>query len=571
MPKVFIQGFGEVDLDQRSFLAAGGEGKIYAKGNVAYKVYDDPKKMMPMAKMKELAVLDHPHIIRPELLILDKKNIPIGYTMKLVKDTHALCQLFTKAFRQRNSITPDQMIKLVRTFQEMIAFVHSKHILVVDLNEMNFLADNTFKDLYAIDVNSYQTPHYPATVIMDSIRDRHCNSKFNEGTDWFSWGIVSFQMLIGIHPYKGKHPKFEHLAPDDRLNARMESNISVFDPDTSVPHVCQSFDVIPPALKQWYQAVFTQGHRVPPPQDYEVMGPIITKIKAIAGSNLFEIEELGEYMGAILNCQNSGGMRVVHTDQALYVNKQRFLSKRNDFKLGFTPKMNRAIAAYQEGSNVHIIDIVRQIEHTLPITSEGLMSSGGRIYIRNGTDILELAFAEMGDNFIPSLRPVGKVLDVLDATKVFDGVIFQCMMGRWIASIFPVSGECHQINLAELDDYRIIDAKYENNVLMVVGEKAGKYDRFVIRFGSGYTGHDMRKVENITYTGLNFTVADHGVCSCINEEEKMEVFSNKKDSATVKVIDDPVVDSDMTLFHDGSSILFSKGSKLYRISMKKKP
>ena len=569
--KVFIQGVGEQELTQNQFLAKGGEGSIYAKGNVAYKVYDDPKKMMPMAKMKELAVLDHPHIIRPESLLLDKKNTPIGYTMKLVKDTHALCQLFTKAFRQRNNITPEQMIKLVRVFQEMIAFVHSKHILVVDLNEMNFLADNTFKELYAIDVNSYQTPHYPATVIMDSIKDRHCNGKFTEGTDWFSWGIVSFQMLIGIHPYKGKHPKFEHLAPDARLDARMEKNVSVFDPDTSIPHVCQPFDVIPPALKQWYLAVFSQGHRIPPPQDYEVMGPVITKIKAIAGSNLFEIEELHMYTGNIIACHNSGGVRLVQTDTSLYVNKQNYTSRKEDFVFGFTPKMNRAIAAYKKGDKVHILDIVQQVEHTLPMTADAVMGYGGRIYLRNGTDILELAFTELSDKFIPSLKPVGKVLDVLDATKVFDGVVFQNMMGRWIASIFPNSGECYQINLSELDDYRVIDAKYENNVLMVVGEKAGKYDRLVMRFGPGYSSHDMRKVENITYTGLNFTVTDHGACACINEEEKMEVFSNKKDSSTVKVYDDPAVDSDMTLFHDGTSILFAKGNKLYSMTMKKKP
>ena len=569
MPKVFVQGFGEVDLDQRTFLAAGGEGKIYAKGNVAYKVYDDPKKMMPAAKMKELAVLNHPHIVRPELLILDKRNTPIGYTMKLVKDTHALCQLFTKAFRQRNSITPEAMVKLVRTFQEMIAFTHSKHILVVDLNEMNFLADNSFRELYAIDVNSYQTPHYLATVIMDSIRDRHCNSKFNEGTDWFSWGVVSFQMLIGIHPYKGKHPKFEHLPPDERLNARMEKNVSVFDPDTSVPHVCQPFDVIPPALKQWFKAVFTQGHRVSPPQDYEVMGHIITKIKAMAGSNLFDVEELNWYAGNIIACHNSGGVRLVHTDKGIYVNKQNYASRQNDFVFGFTPKMNRPIAAYQHGGNVRIIDIIQQVEHTMPMMADAIMGYGGRIYIRNATDVLELAFTELSDKFIPSLKPVGKVLDVLDATKVFDGVIFQCMMGRWVASLFPASGECYQVNMPELDDYRVIDAKYENNVLMVVGEKAGKYDRMVMRFGANYANYDLRKVENITYTGLNFTVADHGVCTCVNEEEKMEVFSNKKDSTTVKVIDDPVVDSDMKLFHDGSRVLFAKGQKLYSITMKK--
>ncbi len=130
-----------------------------------------------------------------------------------------------------------------------------------------------------------------------------------------------------------------------------------------------------------------------------------------------------------------------------------------------------------------------------------------------------------------------------------------------------MSGKCYQINIKELDKYKIVDAKYENNVLVVEGHKGGQYDRFVIRLSGDYSNYNLRKIEDIPYTGLNFTVSDSGICVMINEQEKLEIFHNKT-SSQVKVIDDPVVKSNMNLYHEGARILFTKDNELYSIRMK---
>lgn len=149
--KVKVKGSGTtVDLQQRDFIAKGGEGSIYGKGDTAYKIYEDRSKMIPMAKIQELAELRHPNIIAPQSLLLDGRNNTVGYTMRLLKDTYALCQLFTKSFKQRNGVAPNKMVELVKKLRELIDYVHSKHCLVVDLNEMNFLADKKLTELYAI-------------------------------------------------------------------------------------------------------------------------------------------------------------------------------------------------------------------------------------------------------------------------------------------------------------------------------------------------------------------------------------------------------------------------------------
>ena len=68
----------------------------------------------------------------------------------------------------------------------------------------NFLIDRDMQHVLFIDVDSYQTAGFPATAIMDSIRDRH-SSTYSAGTDWFSFAILAFQMFVGVHPYRGKH------------------------------------------------------------------------------------------------------------------------------------------------------------------------------------------------------------------------------------------------------------------------------------------------------------------------------------------------------------------------------
>lgn len=572
MPKYTEQTVGEVDIAQRHFLAGGGEKKVYAKGGKAYAIYDDPSRMIPPAKVQELAVLDRPNIIRPMNLLLDKKNQPVGFTMRLIKDTVPLLKLFTKTYRQNANVTPEMIVALIQTLQEYVAFVHSKKCLIVDLNELNFLTDEaTHAEIYGIDVNSYMTPNFPATALMDSIRDRHApKNQFTTETDWFAFGIIAFQLFIGIHPYRGKYAQFKSMSLEEQLEARMQKNICAgFDPDVKIPRFCQPFDVIPDAMKQWFHAMFVQGKRIPPPGDYEAIAAVITAVKEIVGSDLFEIAEVASFDGDVLDSFSAFGARLVRTTEAIYVNRQRYTLPNPDCKLGLTPKMNKPVAVWLDGDKVKVLDVVGSKEHVLPTRGDDIMTTNGRVYVRNNQQVVELVFGETSKSIMPTFKSVGRVLDLPDATRVFPGTIAQNLLGRWVFSIFPVTGRCYQLNLSELDEYRVIDAKYDNGVLMIVGEKGGQYDRFVLRLDDTYTKYDVRKVENVTYTGLNFTVAEHGVCICIDEQERVEAFHSKKDSATVKLLDDPAIDSDMRLSHDGAKVLFAKGDTLYSITMKK--
>lgn len=135
-------------------------------------------------------------------------------------------------------------------------------------------------------------------------------------------------------------------------------------------------------------------------------------------------------------------------------------------------------------------------------------------------------------------------------------------------SIFPEKGKCYQVKIPELDLYKIVEAKFDRKVLMVVGVQNNQYDRLVFRFNNDFTTYDLRKVENITHTGLNFITLDTGVCVCLNEEDKIEAFSNKIGSQQLKIIEDKSLGSDMTLFAHGSKAMFHHKNIASQISIK---
>ena len=449
--KVFIKGKGEISLTKNDFIAAGGEGSVYAKNGIAYKIYNDKSKMIPLGKIQELSIVKNKNIIKPENIILDEKNNVIGYTMRFVSDTYALCQVFPKAFRQREGMTHQQSFNLVRKMQDLMKELHDNKILCVDFNEMNILCDNTFSDVYLIDVDSVQTPSFPATALMESVRDRHSNGTFNEGTDWFAFGITSFQTLIGIHPYKGKHASIKDI------DERMKRNISVLNKDVSVPPVCYDFSVIPSNYLKWYEAIFEHGKRVAPPFGNEVLQLIVQKIQTITGNNKFDIKELKDFYSNVKILYNCVGIELVVTEKCVYLNNKE-LNNDNYFWCSISAKKNIPIFGKIKNKTLNLINAITLQDIPCNVETDQIVSYNNTLYIKSGESICIVEFVETGTNVIATFKKIANVMP--NSTKLYEGVAIQNMLSSWYASVFPKAGHCYNINLKELQQYsKIIDAK----------------------------------------------------------------------------------------------------------------
>ena len=572
--QVYIQGNkNKINLTKNQFVASGGEGSIYASKGTAFKIYSSSKQVIPHSKIKELSSIANPNVIKPEQLVLANNNKPIGYTMKHVPSTYALCQIFPKAFRDRTGLDTKEVLKLVQKMQSTISDIHKKNILIVDLNEMNFLVDKKFSNIFFIDVDSYQTSSFPATAIMETIRDRHMVDKtaFSVLTDWFSFAVVSFQMFIGIHPYKGKHPTINY--PHDKmrqLDERMQQNIPVFHRDVKYPKVCLPFDVIPQAYKDWYKAVFFDGKRLPPPTEPVQVLVIPIAVQTVKGNEDFDITEIFTYNSHIIRYVSIDGNRAITTSDGLYIDKKEIpqtYGNRN-MHVAITPLTNKVMSASLVNGEVFVYNCSDKTFPKQRIAADDIMSSKGRVYIKNKDIVSELTFVEMGKNIHVVSQHVGNVME--NSTKFYDGVIIQNVLGSFVASIFPSSGMHHQIKCPEFTGYQIIDAKYRGNVLVVIASQKGKYDKFILKFDNKFSTYSLRKVDDISYVGINFAVLENGIVVHINENEEMEIFSNKKDSNTVKVIDNDAISGNMKLFNDGVQVVFAQNKTLYRLKMKGK-
>jgi hypothetical protein len=560
--RYFVRSKGQLQLGKAEFKAQGGEGSVYVKGSNAYKIYTDPSRCIPQAKIDELAVLVQPNIIRPLELILDGRNRPAGYSMRYVGKSHSLCQLFPKAFRQRNNITPELALRLVRQLQTGVSHVHSRGILIVDLNELNFLVSADFNELFFIDVDSYQTPSFPATVLMESVRDRHAKA-FTPDSDWFSFAVVSFQMFVGIHPFKGTYPPLQHL-PDNslKLDERMRANISVLHAGVTVPSACLPFSVIPPVYLDWYRALFEQGHRLPPPQAVQAViamgGP---QAITVIDSRSFEVSEVRRFDSEII--WHDGVITI--TEHSVYFAGKSYPKPQFDVKLVVTPRNRHLIAAYNDGERLRFHDLTMDQHIETKIEGEEVMLSDGRLYIKQHENIFAIDFIELPNKCLLGLRPVANVM--MSSTRMFDGVAIQNLLGANYASIPLAGGQCHQVRLAELDRAQIVNAKLERNVLVAVVASGGRYDKYVFRFAKDFSSHDVRRLSDVAATDIEFAVLDTGVVLHLTDDDKLEIFSRAKDSARLSLVEDDALKDDLKLFHTGAQALMAKGRTLYRFKL----
>jgi DNA-binding helix-hairpin-helix protein with protein kinase domain len=296
---VYDESGKKLVLGPNDHLATGGEGAVYARGDTVFKVYLDADKARAARMGDKLALLKqlrHPGIAAPAGALHDSKGLFLGLTFPRVEG-EALCRLFTNTWRDAHGFGPDQTRKVVAAMRDIVQAAHRQHAVMVDGNELNWLVAPNLKPT-AIDVDSWQLPGFPGTAIMPSIRDPLVQTQFSEGSDWYAWAIVTFQLWTGIHPYKGTHPDFARAALAERMKARA----SVFDSRVRLPAAVRDFSEIPAGLKAWYEGVFNNDSRSAPPSPDASAVPVNApkRLQVLQStSRTLRIERLGALPGRI--------------------------------------------------------------------------------------------------------------------------------------------------------------------------------------------------------------------------------------------------------------------------------
>jgi len=224
------------------------------------------------------------------------------------------------------------------------------------------------------------------------------------------------------------------------------------------------------------------------------------------------------------------------------------------------------IIAYRTNGAVNFRDLTTDKEIISAIQATDCIEIGDRFYVRQVDHLLEVVFIENGATVRIARSVVAGISR--NSTKFFDGVVLQSMLGAYYASIVSAPGVCHQVRLAELDRYRIIDARLESTVLILHAAKGGKYDRLIFRFSKTFDSYDLRVTADITPTEVNFTVLDNGTVLLINENDELEIFSCTQGALGVRTLVDQVLAGGVKLFSKGNQAMFSRWNKLFSFKMR---
>lgn len=559
-----------VTLTDRNYKAAGGEASIYVNGGMVYKLYHDPKtKVLPPAKLMELSKIGNPQVVVPKNLVFDANTgDPLGYTTDWVDDASPLVKFFTRTFKDDKGVSFQMVADLVKRLQLIVADIHKASCLVVDLNELNVLVKiNAALEPWMIDTDSYATPSFKATAIMDSVRDRRVSKVTNgkvhyqpdELSDWFSFGILAFWLYTNIHPFRGRHSNY----PPREMARQMDDGVSVFHKGVRVPPTVNDFNLIPHRHLDWFKDVFLHNRRSAPPLP-DVSAPIAVpaQIVIIKGTDKISVTEFAAYADAVTGVFYIQGITYAVTKTQVYANKKSLGTHVYRKMLLVSANDGTVISAVSSGSKVLFMDYARGASLGT-MNGPDFFERNNCIYTLGSGKLIENSFSTMGTRLIHRCQEVENVSAY--TAKIYEGCVIQDLLDHKYLVLPYKKGASTAKYIHELDGYRVVEAKSEKTVTVILAEKSGKYDRFILVFSKDYLGYECRHVKDVPYDTINFTVMDNGLCLLLANPTELELFST---ATQFETLSDPPFDSTMRLFSTPNGVFFVNGNSVHQIRKK---
>lgn len=567
--RVYVSGESKaVSLSQKDFVFSGGEGQVFVKGNLAYKIYHDRSKVIEQGRIEELSKIRSPLVIKPQAMLLDDNNNPVGYCMTALHNTIPLSRLFTTEFRLANQISDQDVYALVQQMRDTLASLHQQGILIVDGNEMNYLVSSDFKSVYWIDVDSYQTPSYPAKAYSDATMDPLVDMKkkqFSESSDWYTFGVIATQLLVGIHPFKGSYKGNSHTFKRGDVLSRMSKGVSIFHKHVSVNNAVRDFGIIPPAYRQWLTAMFEQQHRGPAPLDM-VMTAVTKAVQAAIQSAALNITEVFSSESAMLAIYSSDQRFAYKTDDAFHVGDEKIPYSNKDTNLVFSPRTQTPMLVRISDGKILMMDTRNRKVYQDDFALKSLFVYQNRIYGVSDEYVHEISIHENGTGMVIVSGVAEAIMP--RSTELYTNLLVQYMLGATYLTIPAKRDVFLQVRIPELEKSRIINAKYESGVLVVVTiDNNGDYLHRCYQVNE-QTGHYSLLMESSNDdASINFTVLDNGI-AILEESGTFSVFSNVPGKSQVKKVVDPSLTTQLQLIHNRMTLLGIDGKRLVQLSMK---
>jgi hypothetical protein len=519
-------------------------------------------------KVRLLSKLSHPFVMAPQGVVENEKGQPIGIYMPFAEG-EPLPKVFTNAFRGRASFGDKEAAQLVGHMRDTVAFAHSASAIMVDANELNWLAAMNGKhgpEPRIIDVDSWAIGNFPATAIMPSIRDWHTKG-FTPASDWFAWGVVTFQIFTGIHPYRGT---LDGYKPGD-TEARMKANASVFNKKVRLNQAVRGFGTIPASLRGWYEAVFEKGERTAPPSPLQAGGVAVAArtMRVVQGPHgALSLEKLFERSGDPV-------IRIFHCGVALLQSKA-LIDLRSKRQIGNARALDAEVVAVEAGwliadreNGTAVFTYVddRTLEATplaLALAALRFLRHEDRLFAVMEGELIELKLLLVGKPILS----VGRRTHLLTpkSIKWFDGVGIQEAFGATFM-IVPLGDDAMiTIRTPELDALVPVSAKAGGRFVSVVGlDRSRSYRSFDLTFSADLRSYTVSAAA-VDGPDLNVAILPKGVCATIPDDGTLSIFvplnGQKRD------VSDKAITADMELASWKDTVVYQRGGAAWKMQLR---
>ena len=191
-------------------LGSGGEGAVYiTDSGMACKVFNEITENRINKLKVMVGKINYEGICSPKQLVYDGDGTVVGYLMDRAEGK-PLKLLLTGIPVLKNNF-PNwkkiHIVKLCLTILDKIKYLHSKNIILGDINPQNILVKDE-KTVYFIDTDSYQIENYPCPVGTDAFTPPELLRKNFKSilrtfeNEYFTVAVLIFMMLMyGKHPY----------------------------------------------------------------------------------------------------------------------------------------------------------------------------------------------------------------------------------------------------------------------------------------------------------------------------------------------------------------------------------
>ena len=275
----------------KELLGSGGEGDVYViDDNHVAKIYHTDSLTKNRYEKLQLMVKNNPHIEKlcwPEKLLYNNHKQFAGYIMarvpenfkpvgrsvlklgnpaKTVKDLAE-----TKGMKGLDKWNRKSLVSLCRSISQVFIKLHSKNILMGDVNINNFLvntANTNGGDFKIVDCDSFQVGSYPCPVGVDIFTSPEIYKR--TGTDHPQFGMflrtreddqyslasMLFHILMfGQQPYAGKGEDTEESVARRSYNFPYRSD---FETGTDAPEGCYAliWDNTPKTVREKFVTIF---------------------------------------------------------------------------------------------------------------------------------------------------------------------------------------------------------------------------------------------------------------------------------------------------------------------------